>query len=58
MLVMKVSYSVQLVHVILLKRLQQQVLPLKKQGCLPEGALREVGEYEVDVQLHDEVTQV
>lgn len=24
---------------------------------LPEGALRELGEYEVDVQLHSEVTQ-
>jgi large subunit ribosomal protein L9 len=25
---------------------------------LPEGALREVGEYDIDVQLHSEVTQV
>ncbi len=30
----------------------------KSEVRLPEGALREVGEYEIDVQLHAEVTQV
>ena len=30
---------------------------VKSEVRLPEGALREVGEYEVDVQLHSEVTQ-
>ncbi len=30
----------------------------KSEVRLPEGALREVGEYEVDVQLHSEVTQI
>lgn len=30
----------------------------KSEVRLPEGALRELGEYEVDVQVHSEVTQV
>ncbi len=30
----------------------------KAEVRLPEGALREVGEYEIDVQLHSEVTQI
>lgn len=30
----------------------------KAEVRLPEGALREVGQYEIDVQLHSEVTQV
>jgi large subunit ribosomal protein L9 len=30
----------------------------KSEVRLPEGALREVGEYDIDVQLHSEVTQV
>ncbi len=30
----------------------------KSEVRLPEGALREVGEYEIDIQLHAEVTQV
>ncbi|GAA6169564.1 50S ribosomal protein L9 [Sessilibacter corallicola] len=30
----------------------------KAEVKLPEGALREVGEYEIDIQLHTEVTQV
>ena len=29
----------------------------KSEVKLPEGALREIGEYEVDIQLHAEVTQ-
>ena len=29
----------------------------KAEVKLPEGTLREVGEYDVDVQLHSEVTQ-
>ncbi len=29
----------------------------KSEVRLPEGALREVGEYEVDIQVHSEVTQ-
>ncbi len=29
----------------------------KSEVKLPEGTLREVGEYEIDVQLHSEVTQ-
>jgi|SRR5690606_3694647 large subunit ribosomal protein L9 len=31
---------------------------VKAEVRLPQGALREVGEYEIDVQLHSEVTQV
>ncbi len=31
---------------------------VKSEVKLPEGALREIGEYEIDVQLHAEVTQV
>jgi large subunit ribosomal protein L9 len=30
----------------------------KSEVRLPEGALREVGEYDIDVQLHSEVTQI
>lgn len=30
----------------------------KAEVKLPEGALREVGEYDVDIQLHSEVSQV
>lgn len=30
----------------------------KAEVRLPEGALREVGQYEIDIQLHSEVTQV
>jgi large subunit ribosomal protein L9 len=30
----------------------------KSEVRLPEGALREVGEYDIDIQLHSEVTQV
>lgn len=30
----------------------------KSEVRLPEGALREVGEYEVNIQVHSEVTQV
>ena len=30
----------------------------KSEVRLPEGALREVGEYDIDVQLHSEVTQL
>ncbi len=30
---------------------------VKSEVRLPEGALREVGEYDVDVQVHSEVTQ-
>jgi len=30
----------------------------KSEVRLPEGALREVGEYEIDIQLHSEVTQI
>lgn len=29
----------------------------KSEVKLPEGALREIGEYEIDIQLHAEVTQ-
>ena len=29
----------------------------KSEVRLPEGALREVGEYEIDIQVHSEVTQ-
>lgn len=29
----------------------------KSEVRLPEGALRELGEYEIDIQLHSEVTQ-
>ena len=31
---------------------------VKSEVRLPEGALREVGEYDIDVQLHSEVIQV
>lgn len=31
---------------------------VKAEVRLPEGALREIGEYEIDVQLHSEVTQI
>lgn len=34
------------------------VAVIKAEVRLPEGALREVGEYEIDVQLHSEVTQI
>jgi large subunit ribosomal protein L9 len=30
----------------------------KAEVRLPQGALREVGEYEIDIQLHPEVMQV
>jgi large subunit ribosomal protein L9 len=30
----------------------------KSEVRLPQGALREVGEYEIDVQVHSEVTQI
>jgi large subunit ribosomal protein L9 len=29
----------------------------KAEVRLPEGVIREVGEYEIDIQLHSEVTQ-
>ncbi|MBQ0711794.1 MAG: 50S ribosomal protein L9 [Porticoccus sp.] len=31
---------------------------VKSEVKLPEGALREIGEYDIDVQLHSDVTQV
>lgn len=34
------------------------VVVSKSEVRLPEGALREVGEYDIDVQLHSEVTQI
>ena len=34
------------------------VVVAKSEVRLPEGALREVGEYDIDVQLHSEVTQI
>lgn len=30
----------------------------KSEVKLPEGALREIGEYDIDIQLHSDVTQV
>jgi large subunit ribosomal protein L9 len=34
------------------------VVVSKSEVRLPEGALREVGEYDIDVQLHSEVAQI
>ncbi len=31
---------------------------VKSEVKLPEGALREIGEYDIDIQLHSDVTQV
>ena len=31
---------------------------VKSEVKLPEGALREIGEYDIDIQIHSEVTQV